>query len=122
MAISGTETIRNANIILNRTDKATYSQKHRGSRLDSACYDFSSFIAAICNPPNGVTGAPSTVGMKSKSDNNPYRQLGYTLISFSNAQPLGIGDILIWNKHDGSSGGDDGHTAMIYNREATQVV
>ena len=123
MAISAKQAVKNADTILERFPKPTYSQPGRGSRLDSPQYDCSSFMAAIWNPPNGVKTSdgriPSTVDMAKNNNENPYiANFGFTYIPYSAVLVLKRGDILVWDE----GGGDNGHTGMVYDKAGTRIV
>lgn len=80
----------------------TYSQPNRGSTMNAAQYDCSSFMGTINGV--GVPATPSMVGV--------YTSYGYQHLKYSGMGALRKGDVLVWNKGGTSGSGNNGHTAM----------
>lgn len=94
------EVIRRGKQILAR--HPTYSQEARGTTMDAAQYDCSSFMGVI----NGIPSCPATPSMV-----QVYTAAGYIHYRYGSVT-LKKGDVLVWNKPGTSGQGDNGHTAM----------
>lgn len=81
----------------------TYSMPNRGTDMNAAQYDCSSFMGTI----NGIYSCPATPSMV-----EVYKGYGYTHLSFSGVGNLKKGDVLVYNKPGTNGAFANGHTAM----------
>ena len=92
----------------------TYSMENRGSTLNAPSFDCSSFIGTIWGIGYGAW-PPATPSMVSV-----YTAAGFQHYTRGQVS-LKKGDILVYNGPSGGQGAD-GHTAMVYNSAATQLI
>lgn len=81
----------------------------RGTYMQAASFDCSSFIGTITGYAQALGGAPATPSMASD-----YMAYGYTPLSYVVAAASGLkkGDVLVYNKPGTSGAFSNGHTAM----------
>ena len=110
-AIKVRQALERAMFIYNR--HPSYSQQNRGNTLYDGAYDCSSFVG-VCWGVGYGGWPPATPSMV-----NIYTAAGFD--HFGRGTPLKQGDILVYNGQHGGAG-DDGHTAMVYDKAATMLI